>query len=73
MELLSFFKKLIAFSNTGYHPSQFSNEDLPDDGNGDYQNAEADLKEEMRRVAKTIILAMRSEADIFSEIALEEL
>lgn len=52
---------------------QSAQEDSPAAGTNDHSQTEAQLQEEMRRVAKTIILAMRSEADIFGEIAREEL
>ena len=53
--------------------NQLSEAILSEGGTNGASQTEAALQEEMRRVAKTIILAMRSEADIFSEIAREEL
>jgi hypothetical protein len=38
---------------------------MPVSGAGESTQEEAALQEEMRRVAKTVILAMRSEADLF--------
>jgi hypothetical protein len=58
---------------TGGQNDQSAQEDLTDAGTSNYAQTEAELQEEMRRVAKTIILAMRSEADIFGDIAREEL
>jgi len=65
--------KAAVLSGIGGQNNQSDQEDLSEGGTNDYLQAEAELQEEMRRVAKTIILAMRSEADIFSEIEREEL